>query len=333
MVFSQKLLDQFNVVDWAYTEKLSSLSFDRYEHWVESGDHGSLKYLADHRKDLRKNLDRVYPGAKSACVFLFSYEHVLQSIKDIKKSEDYNGLSIASYALAYEGEDYHFILKDYLEKLGNHIQKKHPELSFKISLDAHPVLERDLAYRSGLGFFGKNSMLISKEHGSFFLIGSLILDKTVANQKNRSLEVDHCGSCRACIDACPTDAIDEASRTLKADKCISTYTIELFNDKSEPPKGIEKASGEIFGCDICQDVCPWNKRRNRLNLISREVVGEGLKNIVNYFLLRDKNLLLDDLMKLSNKKFKKIFSRAPMGRTGRVGMLKNIRLWFNSREK
>jgi epoxyqueuosine reductase len=323
-MFSKELLKELGVIDWAYTETLKAISFKHFDNWVESGKHGELGYLADHRKDLRKSLTSVFPNCKSAVVFLFDYHGVRKEFNEIFKDENYNGLKVASYSVAFDGEDYHIELARRLDLLGSKLKDKYPSLNFKMSLDIHPVLERDLAYRSGLGFFGKNSMLISKEHGSFFLIGSLVLDQQL-DEKTKEPENDHCGSCTACIDACPTAAIDVKSRTITANKCISTYTIELFKDTTQIPDGFVDNSKEVFGCDICQDVCPWNKRQERQGLINSVVLKGKSKELIDFYLLRPVEQIKGELEQWSNNYYKKHFKGTSFERTGRVGLLKNIK--------
>ncbi|MES2527598.1 MAG: QueG-associated DUF1730 domain-containing protein [Bdellovibrionota bacterium] len=251
-MISPELLKELQVVDWGYTEESKPVSFDRYSKWVSEGNQGALSYLSDHRKDIRNDLKNLYPEFQSALVFLFSYRPAKKWLMDNKRHE------IASYALGFGGEDYHHSLKRSLESILAELKNNHPTLEGYFTLDAQPVLERDLAFRAGLGWFGKNSMLIHRSEGSYFIIGSILLNQKIQEEK-RVLETDHCGQCRACIDACPTLAIDEETRTLKADRCISTFTIEMMKEVPAPA-GMENSRGEIFGCDICQDICPWNSK-------------------------------------------------------------------------
>lgn len=322
------LIKDKGIVDWGYTEELMPRSFGHFDSWVKRGDHGSLNYLSDYRKEKRESLEHIFPEAKSALVFLFSYHQSRNDLAEFYKSKKSNGLKVASYVLGFSGKDYHEVVREKLLNISEALKKEKPELMTKLSLDIQPVLERDLAYRSGLGWFGKNSMLISKGQGSFFIIGSLILNQKLELPK-RDLEADHCGQCRACIDACPTIAIDEKSRTIIADKCISTYTIELFKDNSPPPKGMENANGEIFGCDICQDVCPWNKRIDRLGLFPGDFTKlEGAEGPV-LSLLQDKaEVALKNLENYSGRGFVRAFKGTPLERTGKVGLIKNLKFWL-----
>lgn len=304
-----KQLEKMQIVDWAYTEELSAQSFDQYESWVNNGLAGPLGYLTDFRKEKRESLNNNYPNAKSALVFLFSY-------KDVKKSLELKSLKnkIASYVLGFEGFDYHYWIKDKLENIGKSLQKEILGLNFELSLDVHPVLERDLAYRSGLGWFGKNSMLISQKEGSYTIIGSLILNKRL-DITNRSIEIDHCGNCTLCIDQCPTSAII-GNKVVDASKCISTYTIELFKE-AQPPKGYPTKSSEIYGCDICQEVCPWN---NRPLKNAKEVKVPEIFEFFN----KDNKEIIQELEGMSNREFRRKFKMTPLERTGRLGLIKNL---------
>jgi len=305
------LLKDNQIIDWGYTEESAPISFDNYNSWLKEGLHGPLSYLADHRKDLRKDLKELYPEFESALVFLFDYTPEKKRLEAERPKN-----KIASYVSGFDGQDYHHWIKDKLELVLKKLQNEHAELEGLFSIDAQPVLERDLAYRAGLGWFGKNSMLISRKNGSFFIIGSILLNKKILNQ-SRHLEPDHCGNCSACIDACPTNAIIDGRR-IDAQKCISTYTIELFKD-AEPPKGFPTESNEIFGCDICQDVCPWNKKP----LVRAEPASLNGKEWLKYF-DRPPEDIIRDLEGLSNRKYRKELVGTPLERTGRIGMLKNL---------
>jgi epoxyqueuosine reductase len=296
----QDFLSQMKIVDWSYTEQDKPQTLDHYRKWVDDGFNGPLKYLSDERKDLRASITKFYPEFQSALVFLFDYTG---SAKRNLETKDHK---FAAYTKGFDGFDYHYWIKDRLDK----IKEKLGLENCVYSIDAQPVLERDLAARSGLGWFGKNSMLINKQHGSYFLISSIFLDKKL-DLKAKSIEVDHCGTCTRCIDACPTNAIIE-ERQIDASKCISTFTIEIFKDDTDPPKGYPSERGEIFGCDICQDVCPWN---------SKPLLRSELGNYAD-FERTFKNLNLESI---SNREFKRVFKGTSLERTGRVGILKNMK--------
>lgn len=315
---STEFLSSLGVADWGYTEDPVPSSFEKFDNWVERGENGPLNYLSDHRKDLRKNLDSVQEGFQSALVFLFSYSEEKLALENFYKSNQSNKLKVAGYSIAFEGGDYHNILREKMALIGEKLGKE-----YSFSLDIHPVLERDLAYRSGLGWFGKNSMLIHQKKGSFNMIGALLL-KEKLNLKETEKQMDHCGQCTACFDICPTEAIDLDKREISASKCISTFSIELFKD-ADAPAGYETAS-EIFGCDLCQDVCPWNKRRERNGEViptANWPIGKA-EEIVNFFLVPKPADLTSELEGLSNRGYVKRFKGTSFERTGRVGLLKNL---------
>ncbi len=308
--FSRDFLDSLGILDWGYTEESNPQSFKHYDEWVNKNHHGDLKYLSDHRKNLRSDLKLVYPQFQSALVFLFSYHPTKKWMLENNHHE------VAAYSLGFEGEDYHYNLKRKLQLIADNLN-----VPLNFSLDTQPVLERDLAYRAGLGWFGKNSMLIHRTHGSYFIIGTLILDKKL-NLKSKILETDHCGHCTKCADECPTHAIDLESRTLIANKCISTFTIEMMKEVS-PPEGIENSRGEIFGCDICQDVCPWNKK-SLLKVTSRLYLRKEFEFLKSLFFEMTKNEILKKMMEFSNKKFKSFFYGTSFDRPGKKGWIKNF---------
>lgn len=313
-ILDNEFLKSLGVLDWGYTEEPVPRTLEFFESWTENNQHGPLNYLSDHRKDLRRDLRHVFPEFQSALVFLFSYQETK------KWMLENNQHSVAAYTLGFEGEDYHRALKERLTKISEKLVVE--DLKTFFTIDAQPVLERDLAYRAGLGWFGKNSMLINRREGSYFIIGSVLLNQKLPVE-TASIDVDHCGQCTACIDACPTNAINVGTRTIEAQKCISTFTIEIMKD-AEAPAGFDKSRGEIFGCDICQDVCPWNRK--------------PLQRITSALKLQDKFLFVKDwLFDQSREKLKgmiqaesnrglrkKLFGTA-FDRPGKEGWLKNLR--------
>lgn len=325
--FSKQMLSSMKISDWGYTEKVEPKSFEKYKNWVEEGKSFPLKYLSDNRMNIRSKYSNYFKEYQSAIVFLFDYSQIKKYLNSFYSSEESNGLKIASYALGFSGLDYHFVIRQHLEEVQAILEKRVNGLKCMQTLDMHPVLERDLAFQAGLGFFGKNSNLISIKHGSYFLIGSLLLNQKLKISQ-REIDVDHCGTCTKCIDLCPTDAIDNQTRTINVSKCISTYTIEYFKDDQIPPDGMNQAGGEIFGCDICQDVCPWNLKQINTTPLD---LDEKSHELINFFLRRSLDQIIDDLDHMSNKKFKRVFKGTAFERTGRVGILKNIKLWAKLR--
>lgn len=305
-----ELQSEYDILDIGYTEESEPISFSHYEKWVKEDLHGPLGYLADERMKLRSSLKNYYPEFESALVFLFSYQKTKKNEKDSK-------LKIASYVNGFEGMDYHVYVRERLTSILSEIKNFIPDIEGVFSLDTQPILERDMAYRSGLGWFGKNSMLINKKEGSYFIIGSLLLNKKLDFSK-KEVELDHCGNCTRCIDACPTSAII-SDKVIDSSKCISTFTIELFKE-ANAPKGFDNVN-QIFGCDICQEVCPWNiKPIKKIPIESREETP-----IEKFFMNREVSEIVFDLEQMSNREFRRKFKGTPMERTGRVGLLKNLR--------
>jgi epoxyqueuosine reductase len=310
---SSSLLSQLGIIDYAIVDDPKPLTYHYFMQWLQADSHGMLTYLGDYRSEVRSSLLNYFPTFKSGLVFLFDYRN--QALNNSSKK-------IANYALAFNGYDYHYVLKARLEDLMQEFQL----IDHQICIDTAPILERDLAYRAGLGWFGKNSMLINPDYGSNFLIASVFFPYHVSSDiPERPLMVDHCGQCRKCIDACPTQAITE-NRTLEANRCIATYTIEAFKPDIIPiPSGLNQTD-YIFGCDICQQVCPWNERQVRKNIQGVDVItDQSMYELISvFFLTRDVNEILSDLNAMSNREYTRKFKHTALERTGRVGMIKNL---------
>jgi epoxyqueuosine reductase len=321
-VLDNKLLKKLGVLDWGYTEDPIPTTLEYYEQWTNESHHEPLQYLSDHRKHLRRDLRNVFPEFQSALVFLFSYQETK------KWMIDSNNHSVAAYTLGFEGEDYHRALKTKLSEIADSL--KIPDLKVFHSLDAQPVLERDLALRAGLGWFGKNSMLINQKEGSYFIIGSLLLNQKLPIEIPK-MDIDHCGQCMACIEACPTQAINPETRTLEASKCISTYTIEIFKD-APAPAGFEKSRGEIFGCDICQDVCPWN-RKPLARVIGELKIKEAFHHVKDLIFNTPREKLISIIENDTNRGFRKKLFGTPFDRPGKEGWLKNLKASQNGPSK
>lgn len=211
------------------------------ENWLNKGYQGKMAYMENHFEK-RVNPQLLVPGAKSVISLLFNYFPE----EDLSESP----LKISKYAY---GKDYHFVIKDKLKNFVKEIEAQIGNVEGRVFVDSAPVLDRAWAAKSGLGWIGKNAMLINKRKGSFYFIAELILDLELEYD---TATTDHCGTCTACIDACPTDAIVD-NKVIDSNKCISYLTIEL---KEQVPAHFKAhMEGWIFGCDICQDVCPWNK--------------------------------------------------------------------------
>ena len=211
--------------------------------WLAEIMNGNMGYMANHFEK-RLNPGKIEEGAKSVISVLINYF-------PSRKQADPTAPEISKYAY---GRDYHFVVKEKLKSLLIFIQSELSPCRGRAFVDSAPIMERSLAKAAGLGWIGKHSLLINKYFGSYVFIGELIIDLELAC--DLPFTSDHCGTCTRCIDACPTQAI-VADRVVDARKCISYHTIE---NKEEVPISIrEKLENHIFGCDICQDVCPWNK--------------------------------------------------------------------------
>lgn len=217
----------------------------RLEEWLKRNYQGEMHYLENYF-DKRLDPTLLVPGAKSVISLVYNY----YPKKDLA-AEDKNKLKIAKYAY---GEDYHFVIKDKLADFLSRIEEEVGHVSARAFVDSAPVMERAWAQKSGLGWIGKNSLLLNRSMGSFFFLAEIILDLELEYDGPVK---DYCGSCTACMDACPTDAISEPY-VVDGSKCISYFTIELKGaiDSRQQSSSFDNW---IFGCDICQDVCPWNR--------------------------------------------------------------------------
>jgi epoxyqueuosine reductase len=265
------------------------------EQWLKNGYHGNMKYMENYF-DKRLDPRLLVEGAKSVISLSFNYFP-----KKIQNEETYK---VAKYAY---GEDYHHVLKSKLKELTFFIQNEIGEINGRAFVDSAPVMERVWAQKSGLGWLGKHSLLIQKNKGSFFFLAELIVDVELAY--DYAFNTNHCGTCTKCIDACPTDAI-LPNNTVDGSKCISYFTIEL---KDEIPSAYKnKFEDWMFGCDICQDVCPWNQ-------FSTSTLQEKFKahpHLLNF----NKN----DWEEITETVFKQIFKKSAVKRTKYSGLTRNI---------
>ncbi len=266
-----------------------------FENWLNNNYHGEMSYMANHF-DKRLDPRLLVEGSKS--VISLSYNYFPE--EDLAKL---NHLKISKYAY---GQDYHEIIKEILREMVLELQEEIGEFECRVFTDSAPILERSWAKNSGIGWVGKNANLITKQSGSFYFLAEIISDLEL---KEDHITTDHCGSCRKCIDACPTDAI-VSERIIDGSKCISYATIELKNEIPDHFKG--KMEDWMFGCDICQDVCPWNR-------FSKPHQQEKFKP--NSAL---KNLEKSDWTELSQEVFSEIFKKSPIKRTKFAGLQRNI---------
>jgi epoxyqueuosine reductase len=267
----------------------------RLEQWLAQDHHGSMTYM-ERNFDKRLDPTKLVPGAKSIVSLLYNYyPSAKQSDKEAPKLSKY----------AY-GKDYHFVVKEKLKELMHSIEEEIGEVSGRAFVDSAPVLDKAWAAKGGLGWLGKHTNLISKKTGSFFFIAELIIDLPLEAD---TPVTDHCGSCTACIDACPTDAII-APYQVDGSKCISHFTIELKGAIPQEVKG--KFDNWAFGCDVCQDVCPWN----RFSTPHQEPEFEPSPELMN--------LTKNDWHEITEVVFNRLFEKSAVQRTQFSGLQRNL---------
>tara|TARA_R110002126_G_scaffold156059_9_gene303395 strand:+ start:5879 stop:6802 length:924 start_codon:yes stop_codon:yes gene_type:complete len=266
----------------------------RLEKWLNNNMHGQMQYMENHF-DKRLDPTKLVEGSKSVVSLLLNYF----------PSEEQNQDSFKLSKYAY-GTDYHFIIKDKLKSLLHFIQDEIGDVHGRAFVDSAPVLDKAWAAKSGLGWIGKHSNLLTQQVGSFYFIAELIIDLDLEYD---SVTTDHCGSCTACIDACPTEAITEPY-VVDGSKCISYFTIELKENIPSEFKG--KMDDWMFGCDVCQDVCPWNR--------FSKPHSEPLFNPHPELLSMTKK----DWEEITEDTFRKVFKNSPVKRTKFSGLKRNI---------
>ncbi len=270
----------------------------RLEEWLNRNYQGKMGYLANHF-DKRLDPTKLVEGAKTVVSLIYNYypaEKLPEGESDIK---------LAKYAY---GEDYHLVIREKLNEFLESLREEIGEINGRAFVDSAPVMERQWAQRAGLGWTGKNSLLLNRRMGSFFFLAELIIDLEAA--PDNPITQDYCGTCTKCIDACPTDAIVE-SGVVDASKCISYLTIELKENIPSEFKG--KMENWAFGCDICQDVCPWN-RFSKPHQEPRFDPHPELREFSN-----------QDWLEMTAETFAKIFKNSAVKRTKYAGLKRNLR--------
>ncbi|MEO7310583.1 MAG: tRNA epoxyqueuosine(34) reductase QueG [Chitinophagaceae bacterium] len=268
----------------------------RLEAWLNKGMHGTMQYMANHF-DQRTNPSKLVPGAKSVITLLLNYYPAQsQNTADVK---------ISKYAY---GTDYHIVIRAKLRQFLQLLKENIGDIQGRGFVDSAPVLERSWATRSGLGWIGKNGNLISKQSGSFFFIATLITDLEL--ETDDPFAKDYCGSCTRCIDACPTEAI-LPDKVIDGSKCISYFTIEL-KDQLIPETMKGQFDNWMFGCDTCQDLCPWNRFAKPTNEAGFVPIAEIM------------NFSSKDWDELTEEKFRVIFRNSPLKRSKFAGIKRNL---------
>jgi len=275
----------------------------RLTNWLQKGMQGEMHYMENYF-DLRVDPTRLVPGARSVITLLLNYYP--------NQEQAVSAPRISKYAF---GKDYHLVIKEKLHALLAELKEKIGAIDGRGFVDSAPILERAWAREAGLGWVGKNGNLIHKKAGSFYFIATLITDLTLT--PDNPFTKDFCGSCTRCIDACPTSAI-LPGKVIDGSSCISYYTIEL---KAHLRPSLEKGhmEGWLFGCDTCQDVCPWNRFRKPHATIAFKPIPAILQ------------LNTAEWEEMTEKTFKEVFSNSPLKRTGFSGIRRNLQLLRESR--
>jgi epoxyqueuosine reductase len=267
----------------------------RLEKWLQAGMQGEMRYMENHF-DKRLDPRLLVDGAKSVISLLLNYYP--------EEAQNTNSYKLSKYAY---GQDYHHVIKSKLRSLHEFIQEEIGEVHGRAFVDSAPVLDKAWAAKSGLGWMGKHSNLLTQQVGSFYFIAELIVDLELEYD---TPVMDHCGSCTACIDACPTEAI-VAPYVVDGSKCISYFTIELKNEIPNEFKG--KLDDWIFGCDVCQDVCPWN----RFSKAHEEPLFNPHPELLS--------MTKKDWQEITEDVFKKVFQKSAVKRTKFSGLKRNIK--------
>lgn len=266
----------------------------RLEKWLKNNMHGEMQYMENHF-DKRLDPTKLVEGSKSVISLLLNYFP--------SQGQNQDSYKISKYAY---GTDYHFVIKDKLKSLLHFIQDEIGEVHGRAFVDSAPVLDKAWAARSGLGWIGKHSNLLTQQVGSFYFIAELIVDLDLEYDAPTT---DHCGTCTACIDACPTEAIVEPY-VVDGSKCISYFTIEL---KNEIPTGFKgKLDDWMFGCDVCQDVCPWN----RFSKPHSEPLFDPNPQLLS--------MTKKDWEEITEEVFRQVFKKSAVKRTKYGGLQRNI---------
>jgi epoxyqueuosine reductase len=309
-MFETRLKEQAHELGFALAGIASAAPadhFERWQEWLERGYAGEMAYLHA-QAELRRRPQSVWPDVRSVIMVGMIYAENNEPFTENAASERAATGRVARYA---RGPDYHVVMWRKLDALLEWLQREAPGCQGRSVVDSAPLLERDFARRAGLGWFGKNTMLISKTHGSLFFLGALLVDLEL--QPDPPHLGEHCGACTACLDACPTRAFSGPG-WLDARRCISYLTIEL---RSPVPTELRPDMGDwLFGCDVCQDVCPWNNKPRR-PAFPVDADMQALDPI--------------ELLGLSEAEFRQRFRDTALMRTKRRGLLRNAAIVLGNR--
>ncbi len=284
----------FDLVGYAKAEELNVES-DNLEQWLESGYHATMEYM-ERNGEKRKDVSQILSSAKSVISLAVNY------YTNEYHSQDFSNGKISRYAW---GKDYHLIFWSMLDELEAELKQCNPNFKSLTYVDTGPVMDKAWAANAGIGWMGKHSNIINREFGSWIFIANIITNSVFEYTKQFP---DFCGSCTACIDACPTDAI-VSDYVVDSNKCISYLTIENKDEISE--KFIGKFDGWVFGCDICQDVCPWNKKFS------------APTHIKDFLHPKIKEMNLEEVLEMNETDFREKFKLSPVKRTKLKGLKRN----------
>lgn len=280
------------------------------DEWLARGFHSEMDWMERYR-EIRQDVGQLMADgvAKTVVVVALNYAQIAASPEAFSDMRDKTSLKVSTYAW---GKDYHKLIRKRLAKLLKGLQAVHPDIQGRAVTDSAPVLEKALAIQAGLGWQGKNTLVIHPKKGSYFFIGELILD--IELPTDSSVITDHCGTCTRCITACPTDALSSTERVLDASKCISYWTIE--SDAPNFPAPVqENLQGWVFGCDICQQVCPWNER------FSEPTMDQAFAPKV-----WAKPNEVEVAQSITLEEFQKLFENTSIRRSGQAKISRNIEL-------
>ncbi len=302
--FLENQQSQFGFSHFGIAELSRPMSFDIYQQWLDENLHGDMGYLAAH-SPIKETPQKQWPDAKTAIVFAMPY------FPHPEKKSDFP-IKQARLSLYSQGYDYHFWFRQKMRDLCDLLKTEHPNEEFICFTDSTPILERDLAYRAGLGWVGKNTCLIDPKKGSLFFIGEIITTLKITSEAKPVH--DFCGNCTRCMDICPTQALITPKK-MDARKCISYLTIE---SRKTPPLELREKMGDwLFGCDLCQTVCPWNQKafKNQLSIETTQSLTSS----------QESNLVADlkYILTSSGKKLEKDFYGTPLARAGSFGLKRN----------
>ncbi len=294
------------------TDQTEAQRWEQLDEWLRKGHHGTMQYL-EKRKEAYRSVESILPQCRSIIMLGMPYSKRYRSkdpagiqdeVEPQREQQSRGYGKVARYAAG--SVDYHDLIRERLRNISDWIRGEVPGCRVRGVVDTAPMLEREFAQVSGLGWIGKNTLLINRTLGSYFFLAAILVDLPLV--PDLPWKTDHCGSCRACLDACPTQAFPEP-RVLDATRCISYWTIE---NRDVVPESIQSSMGSwVFGCDVCQEVCPWNRKPEPIVLPELQATNE------------QGNLNIENMLSMSEEEFRQRFRSLPIYRTRWEGMLRN----------